>query len=224
MKKVLALLTLIVTLTSCSKDETNDNPSGFTVSQGTVVGAIRISFTKDPDVSSVMVERRDAGGPWVGITGTAGSFDDVHNYPSGMPPGKIFEYRLRNDYPDDAPYVGPLSGYAYPIKQIDEINITSNPNSNLLTWNAGNIVSFQNEAEIIFKVMRSTDSLSNFKELNTVGEDRSYFDDFSNNPDLQGIPLYYRVDVYYSFHLLSPYGSGGFMMTEPLEGTVIPSF
>ena len=224
MNQAIAVICISLLLFSCSKDkEKNDDPSGFTVSQGTAVGTIRITFTKDPDVTGVTVERQEVNGPWVNITSMPGSFDDIHNYPNGMPPGKIFFYRLKNDYPDDAPYTTVKSGFAYDIKPVDELNISSSANMNSLSWNDGNQTSFLNESTIFFDVMRSVDSTDGFKKIAQVGEDRAYVDDLTNNPSLQGIPLYYRIDVHYKFYTLSPFNTGNFFYTEVLEGKVAGS-
>jgi len=92
---------LLLILFSCEKEEEgNPIPGGLTASKGHAVGCIRIDFTKNENVNSVTLERREKGiEEWQLITGTGlTSFDENAGYPNmRMPPGKIFEYRIKND-------------------------------------------------------------------------------------------------------------------------------
>jgi len=200
MKKIFVLCCAIVlALTSCDEEEGNPQPSDFYASNGEAAGAIYIHFEKDPNVGSVLVDRREKGSvTWVTITGAGQPFFDTHQYgETGMPPGKVFEYRIRNDWPDDAPYSEIEEGYAYDIIPITEIEIEVSKTANTLSWNAGNHNSHMNDTDIRFDLYRSDRSDSGFEKIAEVGEDRSYFDDFFDRPDMQGKTWYYRVDVRY---------------------------
>ncbi|MGC9341823.1 MAG: hypothetical protein ACP5E3_03910 [Bacteroidales bacterium] len=231
MKKLLFfILSILLIIISCEKeDEGFPIPNDFTVSEGFAVGCIHIEFNKDPDVSSVILERREKGSEnWQVITATGlSSFEDNHGYPNtGMPPGKIFEYRIKNDWPQNAEYSQVEEGYAYEIIPVTEIEITSNlqwddKTLNILTWNEANNGSFINESEIFFDIYRSEDSLGNYQKVGQVGEDRSFSEELP--ADMKGTKVYYRIDVYFSFELNLPSGGNHWESTTPVEGTVVGS-
>lgn len=200
MKKILAYsCAILIALTSCETEEGNPQASDFNASKGEAAGAIYIHFEIDPNVSSVLVDRREKGEmEWLTITGAGEAFFDTHRYGNeGMPAGKVFEYRIKNDWPDDAPYSEIVEGYAYDIIPITDIEITSSSQANGLKWNAGNYNSHTNDTDIRFDVFRSDASDGNFEKIAEVGEDRSYYDDFQFYPEKQGKTWYYRVDVRY---------------------------
>jgi len=200
MKKIFVLCCAIVlALTSCEEEEGNPQPTGFSASDGVFPGSIYIDFQKDPNVSSVLVERREKGSvTWVTITGTGQPFFDDHQYgETGMPPGKVFEYRIKNDWPDDAPYSQVDEGSAYDIIPITEIEIVVSNTANTLSWNAGNGNPAPDRNDIRFDLYRSDQPDSGFEKIAEIGEDRSYFDDFFGIPEMQGKTWYYRVDVRY---------------------------
>lgn len=201
MKRIinLSLLVLLI-LISCEKEEAgNPKPKKFTASKGFSVATVYIDFEKDPNVGSVLVERREKGTQnWQIITGTGESFFDRHGYGNeGMPPGKVFEYRIRNDWPDDAEYSEIEEGYAYDIIPVTDIEITIGKTSNSLKWNEGNNETFLNDVEIRFDLYRSEDSLGTYEKISVVDHDRAYTDDFYNNPELQGKSYYYRIDTWF---------------------------
>ena len=201
MKKIINYtFALLLLLFSCEKEETgNPMPKKFTASKGFSVATVFIDFEKDANVGSVLVERREKGTQnWQQITGTGEPFFDRHGYGNeGMPPGKIFEYRIRNDWPDDAEYSAIEEGYAYDIIPVTEIEITRNKYSNSLRWNEGNNESFLNDVIIHFDVYRSEDSLGTYQKITEVDHDRAFTDDFYNSPELQGKTFFYRIDTWF---------------------------
>ncbi|MBD3276620.1 MAG: hypothetical protein GF372_14995 [Candidatus Marinimicrobia bacterium] len=237
MKKLcLVLIIAVASLSSCMEPEENIVPKPtFDASDGFTVGVIRLTFTDTPEGDAIAVERREKGMQEWQYIGSCDNlfFDDNYGYTQedeivGMPP-KVFEYRARNSrYEYGAleerggeEYSEIQEGFAYEIIPITEINIEKATNSNLLTWNAGNHGSFLNQSDIYFNVLRSEDSLGTYTEIARVGEDRSYFDDFTSRPELQGKKLYYRVDVYYTFELIMSSGGNHSESTTPIEGTVV---
>ncbi len=191
---------LLLVLFSCEKEEAgNPKPKSFTASKGFSVATVFIDFEKDPNVGSVLVERREKGTQnWQQITGTGEPFFDRHGYGNeGMPPGKVFEYRIRNDWPDDAEYSVIEEGYAYDIIPVEEIEITVKKYSNSLRWNEGNNESFLNDVKIHFDVYRSEDSLGTYQKIIEVDHDRAFSDDFYNLPELQGKTFFYRIDTWF---------------------------
>lgn len=229
MKKLIpfTFVLFLLIFNACEENSSkNPKPKELNATDGSAVGCIHIDFVKDENVESVILERREKGTTdWQVITGTSlTSFDENQGYPNtGMPPGKVFEYRIKNDWPDDAEYSEIEEGYAYDIIPVTEIKITSTETSNTLIWNEQNNGSFINESEIFFEIYRSEDSLGVYEKVATVGEDRSYFDNFSNQPELQGKKFYYRVDVFFSFGLNLPSGGSHWESTTPIEGTVVGS-
>ncbi len=191
---------LLLVLFSCEKEEAgNPKPKSFTASKGFSVATVFIDFEKDPNVGSVLVERREKGTQnWQQITGTGEPFFDRHGYGNeGMPPGKVFEYRIRNDWPDDAEYSVIEEGYAYDIIPVTEIEITVKKYSNSLRWNESNNESFLNDVKIHFDVYRSEDSLGTYQKIIEVDHDRAFSDDFYNLPELQGKTFFYRIDTWF---------------------------
>jgi hypothetical protein len=228
MKKIIYYtFALLLILFSCEKEEEgNPRPKELNATDGFAVGCIHIDFTKDDNVNSVNLERREKGlEEWQLITGTRlTSFDENEGYPNmGMPPGKIFEYRIKNDWPDNAEYSEIEEGYAYDIIPVTEIQIASGETSNMLTWYEGNNGTFINDSEMHFDVYRSADSLGTYERIAQVDEDRSYFDDFTFKPELQGKKFYYRVDIYFRFELNLPSGGDHWESTTPIEGTIVSS-
>ena len=226
MKKITVLtISILIVFISCNKEDTgNSKPKQLNATDGFAVGCIHIDFEKDPNVETIILERREKdGGDWQVITSTSlTSFDENSGYPNtGMPPGKVFEYRIKNCCSDDAEYSDIEEGYAYEIIPVTEIEITSSGDkaSNLLTWNEENNGSFINESEIYFDVYRSEDSLGTYSKIAQVDEDRSYFDQLPSS--LIGKDLFYRIDVYYSFHLNLPSGGNHWETTTPVQGTVV---
>ena len=201
MKKILSFtFTVLLIFSSCDKEEEgNPRPKELNATDGSAVGCIHIDFVKDDNVNSVILERREKGlEQWQLITGTGlTSFEDNEGYGNigGMPPGKSFEYRIKNDWPDDAEYSEIEEGYAYDIIPVSEIQIISGKTSNSLSWNEENNSTFINDSKIYFDVYRSEDSLGIYEKIAQVDEDRSYFDDFTFKPELQGKKFYYRIDV-----------------------------
>ena len=208
MKKIIIYtLALFLLLFSCEKEEGNPNPKKFTASKGFSVATVYIDFEKDSNVGSVVVERREKGKQdWQIITGTSEPFFDRHGYGNeGMPPGLIFEYRIRNDWPDDAEYSSIDEGYAYDIIPVTEIEITVANTSNSLKWNEGNNESFLNDVTIHFDVYRSEDSLGTYQKIAEVDHDRSFNDDFYFLPELQGKTFFYRIDTWFEpYYSISP--------------------
>jgi hypothetical protein len=227
MKKIIILaISILFVSVSCDKEEEgNSKPTQLNATDGFAVGCIHIDFEKDPNVDYVFLERREKGAEnWEMITSTGlTSFDEIHGYPNtgGMPPGKVFEYRIKNGWPEDAPYSDIEEGYAYDIIPVTEIDISTSGDkaSNLLTWNEENNGTFINESEIYFDVYRSEDSLGTYSKIAKVDEDRSYFDQFP--PSLIGKDIFYRIDVYYNFHLNLPSGGNHWETTTPVQGTVV---
>lgn len=201
MKKIIYYtFALLLVLFSCEKqEEGNPNPKKFTASKGFSVATVYIDFEKDSNVGSVLVERREKGRQdWQVITGTGEPFFDRHGYGNeGMPPGLIFEYRIRNDWPDDAEYSAIEEGYAYDIIPVTDIEITVANTSNSLKWNEGNNESFLNDVTIHFDVYRSEDSLGTYQKIADVDHDRSFHDDFYYLPELQGKTFFYRIDTWF---------------------------
>jgi len=227
-KAIVFIIAILLILTACDKEEEgNPRPKQLNATDGFAVGCIHIDFEKDPNVNSVILERREKGSEnWQVITGTGlTSFDENHGYPNtGMPPGKVFEYRIKNDWPEDAEYSEIDEGYAYDIIPVTEIEITSNVQwdnrtINTLIWNEANNGTFINESEIYFDIYRSEDSLSSYQKVGQVGEDRSYTDELPAT--MLGTKVYYRVDVYYWFELNLPSGGNHFESTTPVQGTII---
>lgn len=228
MKNLLFLtLSIAIILFSCEKNEEgNPIPKELNATDGFAVGCIHIDFEKDPEVNSVILERREKGtDQWQMITGTGlTSFDDNAGYPNtGMPPGKVFEYRIKNDWPEDAEYSEIEEGYAYDIIPVTEIEITSNVTwddrtMNTLSWNESNNGSFINESEIYFDIYRSEDSLGVYEKVGQVGEDRSYVDELPAT--MLGTKVYYRIDVYFWFELNLPSGGNHSEATTPVQGTI----
>lgn len=229
MKKIVILtISTLLVLASCNKEEEeNSKPNQLNATDGAAVGCIHIDFEKDPNVNSIILERREKdGGDWQMITGTGlTSFDDNHGYPNtGMPPGKVFEYRVKNDWPDDAEYSEIEEGYAYDIIPVTEIEITSNVlwddrTINTLIWNEENNGTFINESEIYFDIYRSEDSLGTYQKVGQQGEDRSFTDELPAS--MLGAKVYYRIDVYFSFELNLPSGGYHSETTSPVLGTIV---
>lgn len=227
MKKLIFLTVSIVLLFSCEKDEEGyPAPKQLDATDGFAVGCIHIDFEMDPGVDNVLLERREKGTEaWQMITSTSlSSFDDNSGYPNtGIPPGKVFEYRVKNGWPEDAEYSEIEEGYAYDIIPVTEVEITSNINwddrtINTLTWNESNNGSFINESEIYFDIYRSEDSLGVYDKVGQVGEDRSFVDELPAS--MLGTKVYYRIDVYYWFELNLPSGGNHSESTTPVEGTI----
>lgn len=240
MKKIIIFtISILLILISCDKEEERTAPKpNFDASDGFTVGVIRLTFADTPEGDAIAVERREKGTQeWQYIGGCGNSFyDDNDGYTqddeiNGMPPGKVFEYRARNsryEYGDlDAKggeeYSEIQEGFAYNIKPITEINIEKRNTLNTLTWNAGNNESFLNESSIRFNIFRSKDSLGTYVNIGTADMDRSYSDDFTLNPELQGKKFYYRVDVYYYFEIIMSSGGNHSESTTPIKGTIVGS-
>lgn len=229
MKKTLSIaFTILFALLSCDREEEgNPVPKELNASDGSAVGCIHIEFEKGDNVNTVILERREKGsGSWQVITGTGfTSFDDNQGYfNTGMPPGKVFEYRIKNDWPDDAEYSEIDEGYAYDIIPVTEIEITSSLQGNdetlnELRWNEHNNGSFINQSEILFDIYRGEDSLGTYQKIATVGEDRAYTDHLS--APFTGKKVYYRVDVYYSFEVNLASGGNHWESTTPIPGSVV---
>ena len=71
MKKILAYsCAILLAMTSCETEEGNPQATDFYASKGDAAGAIYIHFEIDPNVSSVLVDRREKGSEmWLTITG-----------------------------------------------------------------------------------------------------------------------------------------------------------
>lgn len=227
MKKFsLVIMSVLFITISCETEERSSTPKQINATDGFAVGCIRLDFEKDPEVQSVRVERREKGASeWQHITSTAlTSFDDIHGYENEMPQGKIFEYRIRNDWPEDSEYSEIEEGYAYEIIPVTDIEIESSVQYdertiNILSWNEENNGTFINDAEIYFDIYRSGDSLGTYTKIGQVGEDRGYTDELP--AELKGVKVYYRVDVYFSYMLYMPSGGNNYGSTAPVEGTVV---
>ena len=228
MKKIILLIfSILLFLYSCDNEEQgNSSPKELNATDGFAVGCIHIDFNKDPNVSTVILERREKGSEeWQVITSTSlTSFDENSGYPNtGMPPGKVFEYRVKNGSPEDAEYSNVEEGYAYDILPVTEIEITSNvqwddKTLNILKWNEENNGTFINESDILFDIYRSEDSIGTYSKIGQVGEDRSFSDELPAS--MLGTKVYYRIDVYYNFHLNLPSGGNHFELTTPIKGTI----
>lgn len=229
MKKIIiTTIQILLVPVSCEKEkEGNPKPKQLSAIDGFAVGCIHIDFDKDPNVNSVIVERREKdGGEWQIIVGTElTSFDDNHGYPQiGMPPGKVFDYPIKNDWPEDAEYSEIDEGYAYDIIPVTEIEISStvrwdNTTANTLIWNEENNGTFLNQSEIYFDIYRSGDSLGTYQKVGQVGEDRSFTDELAAS--MLGKKVFYRIDVYYSFALNLPSGGYHSESTTPVQGEIV---
>lgn len=226
MKKLaLFSLSILVFLFSCDKQDDRDIiPKNIDASDGFYVGCIHLEFEKEEN-TTVMIERREKGTEnWTILSGgiASTSFEDNEGYTdTGMPPGVVFEYRMRNDMGDNQEYAAIEEGFAFAYVPVTEIDIESSAYNgevtNHLTWNAGNHNSFINESEIYFNVCRSTDSLGTYEIIATVGEDRSYTDVLSATDPKD---VYYRIDIFYSYAVTTFRGAGFIYETAPMEGTI----
>lgn len=223
MKKIsFIILAIILTFGSCDEEETGiPKPNNFSASDGTAVGSVYIDFTLSENSESVEVYRREKGGSeydWQLIKGAGGPFFDQEGYwgGTGMPQGKVFEYRMRSCCGDQNEYTEIDEGYAYVIIPVTSIEITSSQSSNLLIWNEGNNEGFlNNNVEIRFDIYRSEEPDGTFTKIGTSDHDRSYRDDLQNYPELQGKTLYYKINTwFYPFELTFAEGT-----VVELEGT-----
>lgn len=227
MKRIIvASIAVLMILISCENEEGDIKPNKLSASDGFTVGCIHIEFEREENIT-VMIERREKGTEnWIILSGGVGStsFDDNEKYTEGgMPPGKVFEYRVRNDMGDNTEYSEIEEGFAFNYVPVNELEINSTVDykddlSNSLKWNAGNHNSFINESEIYFNVCRSSDSLGNYEVVATVGEDRSYIDIIPANE--RGGNIYYRIDIFYKYKVLNFRGATIWYETSPLSGTI----
>jgi len=226
-KLILFAISILIILISCEKEEDKDmSPKNINASDGFYVGCIHIEYQKEQNVA-VQIERREKGtDPWtvIAYSTESTSFEDNEGYiETGMPPGRIFEYRIKNSFGDNPEYSEIEEGFAFEYVPVTEIEIESYPPdydgnvTNFLSWNAGNHNSFLNDSEIYFNVCRSTDSLGTYEVIATVGEDRSYTDVI---PSTVQQNVFYRIDIFYEYSMITYRGAGKNYTTAPLEGTI----
>lgn len=227
MKRIIILtFSILCILISCDKEEGDQSPKNLSASDGFYVGCIHIDYEKEQNVT-VQIERREKGtSNWETLSGgiSSTSFDDNEGYSDeGMPPGMVFEYRIRNDMGDNTEYSEIEEGFAFEYVLINNLEISSvvdykDDLINTLKWNEGNHNSFLNESEILFNVCRSNDSLGTYQVVATVGEDRSYTDIIPSAE--RGNNVFYRIDIFYKYQVLNHRGATLWYETEPLSGTI----
>ncbi len=227
MKKIITFtISILIILISCDKEDVDQRPNNFSASDGFYVGCIHIEYEKKDNVTVTMERREKGTNDWITISGGIGSnsFDDNEGYfEEGMPPGKVFEYRLRNDMGNNQEYSEIEEGFAFQYVSISNIEVSSSVDyqgniRNSLRWNAGNHNSFLNESEILFNVCRSTDSLGTFQIVGTVGEDRSYTDVISATDNSEN--FFYRIDIFYRYKIINFRGATIWCETKPYAGTI----
>ncbi len=218
-------LVLLLILTSCKKEEKGlGTPTNLTASDGTAVGSIHIEFTKDDGVSAFVLERREKGtDQWTIATyPDVTSFDDSQE--QGLPPGVVFEYRVRNGFPEGTEYSEIAEGYAYDIIQVKDLEITRSSTSNSLSWTDVNISTFSNESTLKYAICRSDDSLGVYTKIGEADVSMSYSDEFVFHADLQSEKHYYQVNAYYEFWASRSNGLTDYWgITEPIEGVIVGS-
>ena len=203
MKRILILSVLVLMIiSSCEKkDEETQSPANFSASDGTAVGTVYIDFELTGNSESVEVYRKEKGAPdseWQLVMGTGTPYFDQNGYyGTGLPQGKVFEYKIRSCCGDQNKFTEIDEGYAYEIIPVTSIEITPLNNTNFLVWNEGNNESFLNDVEIRFDIYRSEQTDGPFEKVGTADHDRSYTDNLQSEPELQGKSLYYRIDTWF---------------------------
>ena len=99
-KIILFSISILLIITSCDKEEGDQKPKNIDASNGFYVGCIHLEYEKEQNIT-VQIERREKGTTnWETLNGGVGntSFEDNQGYlDEGMPPGVVFEYRIKND-------------------------------------------------------------------------------------------------------------------------------
>ncbi len=189
-----AICSLFIT-GSCKKEKTLDTVSNISVSQGTYMGVVHITWDGVSDASYYNIERQGPDGNWIAAGTVAGSpFDD---FGLGLPDNKLqagvkYNYRITSASSDldDSGYANaPGQGWMYEIKPIQLTVTRDNSGNNTLNWSDPNqdllnynLVGFsykikrkyENETE--FTDIFTTDKIATAKDMtyvdNTVANDK----------------------------------------------------
>jgi len=230
-KSSIVLIITFALLSSCTEPEQSNTPRDLRVSKGDAVGCILVEYDKISEDQDIEIERREKGTEqWELIIGTQASYlYDVHGYYGWggpnlpMPPGKVFEYRVKNCCSADDPYSEVVEGWSYEILPVTEVDVEMFDNNNVLEWDIINRTSFRNPCTIYYDVYRSTDSLGTYEKVGRSSGDHPQFVDNVGYDGLARQKVYYRLDVYYEFNVPRDIDGGHDFTSASAEGSIIPS-
>jgi hypothetical protein len=182
-----AICSLFIT-GSCKKEKTLDTVSNISVSQGTYMGVVHITWDGVSDASYYNIERQGPDGNWIAAGTVSGSpFDD---FGLGLPDNKLqagvkYNYRITSASSDldDSGYAdAPGQGWMYEIKPIQLTVTRDNSGNNTLNWSDPNqdLINY-NLVGFSYKIKRKYENETEFTDIFTTdkiatAKDMTYVD------------------------------------------------
>jgi len=225
---LIASIILATFFTSC-EEESLDGPSSVSVSQGTYMGIVHLSWDPVPDAQYYNIERQGPDGSWLNAgTVTTPPFDD---YGFNLPDHKItfgthYSYRISSassSY-DDSPFREVTGeGWTYVLQPI--ILTVTNENGEIkLSWTDAN-ANVQNVQYLYYEIQQKDANENTYHSIHTTdhlnkGESENTYS-FSSNLESDLATSYKIYAVYnYAFKNMDQEGAGGQCYNESNEETV----
>lgn len=210
LKKKLALISLVslisILLFSCEEDQLSTVGS-LSVSQGTYVGLVKITWDPAPNAQHYNLERMNADGNWAvcGSTQTIFFYDYGLNAPGDqLQEGVKYKYRVvsgSSDISDSDPIYSDGKGWIHEMDTLN-INITKDDNNrNIVTWQDLNMQEYNlNIRSCYYVVKRKYEDEDNFSKLGT-SDNYGY----PNDAEISYTDYYYDQNRKASYQIIGYY-------------------
>lgn len=221
MKKLIALITIIATITFISCEEDPDTPANFIASQGTYIGVVHLAYGELAGQALVYRLNED-NAEWQEISWTwSSNFDDngVHLPDHYIVPGKEYRYKMRvykeSQGDEYSGYTKEITGYAFKGDPAEITTINRETNSGnedkvdiTVSWtNPNDLSEIKNLYYIRYEIYRAVDgNLSNYNYVYQRGQNIAQPSDIQyewsyNDKYLDRAKTYsYKIKTFYGYH------------------------
>lgn len=208
--KILFLLSTcaFLFLNSCAEDEKLNPVNSISVSQGTYIGVVHITWPPVTDAGYYNIQRMGPDGTWMGAgTVTEPPFDD---YGFGLPDNKLVEgaryiYRISSASADvgDSPYSDPSGeGWIYECQAIELQATRQNDGTVSLVWNDPNLSQAikSNVVTYYYKIMRRYEGETSYQDIHTTNPASTIQNfNYTDGTVANDKKAFYKIQGWYNF-------------------------
>ncbi len=242
MKKLIALITIIATITFISCEEDPDTPANFIASQGTYIGVVHLAYG-ELDGQAVVYRLNEDNAEWQEIAWTwSSNFDDngVHLPDHYIVPGKEYRYKMRvyeeSQGDEYSGYTNEITGYAFKgdPAEITAINRETNSGNEdkvdiTISWtNPNDLSEIKNLDYIKYEIWRAENgNLSNYTYINQQQQwipdpsDIQYEWSFTDNYNDPEKTYSYKIKTVYQYHYTRADGDYRENQYYEVDGTTV---
>ncbi|MEE4197891.1 MAG: hypothetical protein V2I54_09610 [Bacteroidales bacterium] len=239
MKKLIALIIIIATITLISCEEDPDTPADFIASQGTYIGVVHLAYG-ELDGQALVYRFNEDNAEWQEISWTwSSNFDDngVHLPDHYIVPGKEYRYKMRvyeeSQGDEFSGYTNEITGYAYKgepteITSISRENSGDKVNITINWTNPNDLSEIKNLQYIEYWVYRAEDgNLSDYdyvvkrEQMVTSPSDIQYEWSYNDNSLDPAKTYSYKIETRYRYNYTTSNGDYRDNEYYVIDGTTV---